>query len=98
MGSEYGDDLLVAAYELAHAAQAVRYQNGMNDADVRDLVNSVAQPSFSSNGQGDRAYHFYIDGRELIVTDGDWLVEIAGALIVLSDEAFSAGFALRADG
>jgi len=87
----------VSAYELARPAQAVRYQKGANDADVRDLVDSVAQPSFSSNGQGDGAYHFHIDGRELIVPDGDWLVEIAGALIVLSDEAFAAGFAPRAD-
>lgn len=84
-------------FELTSPIRAVRDEYGANESEVRELVQSDRSGVSSSNGLGDRTYRFYNSGPEIVVHDGEWIAVIAGATLVLSDEAFAEGFKERAE-
>jgi hypothetical protein len=82
----------MSRYLLAAPAEAVQYQRGANEQDVAQLVRGpLGRASFTTQ-QG--FLHFYNDGPEFSVHDGDWVIRIAGAALVVTDDEFSQHFLL----
>jgi hypothetical protein len=87
----------MATYNLNLPARAVRYEYGTNELPVKELVQSVRTGVSSTNGRGDRAFHFFNGGPDVSVHDGEWVVAIAGELLVLSHAAFRESFSAVVD-
>jgi hypothetical protein len=77
-------------YLLAAPVEAVRYQRGANEQDVAQIVRGPSGRASFTTQQG--FLHFYNDGPDLSVHDGDWVVRIADVALVVTDEDFTQHF------
>jgi hypothetical protein len=77
-------------YVLNRPIDAVRYVANVNASEVADLVKANGRRPNYSNQSG--PLNFYNDGPELSINDGEWVVRIAGAIAVVTDDAFTAAF------
>lgn len=71
--------------------EAVRWRKGVNAQKVGDLVRSVRPNCSFNNLLG--PLEFLNDGPSFIVNDGDWVVIVAGRVVVMADDLFNAHFA-----
>lgn len=76
----------MSLFRLRDPVEAVRYSQGQNEGAVAEVVKSAGGRQSFSNAQGH--LHFYNDGPELTVHDGQWVVMVAGQSIVLDDDRF----------
>ena len=61
-------------YELTAAVEAVRYEKSGNEERVAAIVRGEARRASYTNMNG--SLHFYNDGPELFVNDGDWVMRL----------------------
>ena len=75
---------------LTSPVTAVQY-TGRNASELKPLVDGNNRRSSHTNMSG--PLHFYNDGPDLFVNQGDWVVRIGEITVVLSDESFTTLFA-----
>ena len=80
----------MSRYLLAAPVEAVQYQRGANEQDVAQIVRDASGRASFTTQQG--FLHFYNDGPEFSVHDGDWVIRIGGAALVVMDDKFSQHF------
>lgn len=74
----------MSQYLLTAPLKAVRYQRGGNEQEVAQIVRGPSGRASLATQQG--LLHFYNDRPELSVNDGDWVVRVAGAALIVADD------------
>ena len=77
-------------YELVAPVEAARYKSGANEQEVAQIVRGRSGRASFTTQHG--FLQFYNDGPDLSVNDGDWVVRIAGGVLVVADDDFTKHF------